>query len=89
MSYYAVSAMSTNSALRDRIISAAAQEGEQDPLTWAATHVYEVVSRTDWVEKWDYAEDTKTRNVNPNTGERDDVINDSMILAAVQDVRSP
>jgi hypothetical protein len=88
MSYSAPTAMASNNALRDRIASAAALEGEADPFGWLNRNLYLVVARTDWVDKWDYAEDTKNINVNPDTGARTDVIDDGMILAAVQAVQA-
>lgn len=87
MSYYAVSQMVASQSLRDRITSAVAQEGEPNPFTWVVEHVYQVVSHADWIEKWDYAQDTYNINMNPDTGARDDVISDEMILASVQAVR--
>jgi hypothetical protein len=88
MTYYAVTAMASNIALRDRIASAAATEGEADPFGWLNRNIYTVVARADWVSAWDYAEENKTVNVNPDTGARDDVINDGMILAAVQAIQA-
>lgn len=88
MSFYAASVMATNNALRDRIASCVAGEGEADPFGWLGRNIYRIVSDSDWVTKWDYAEDTKTHNVNPDTGARDDVISDAMILSRVQAIRA-
>jgi hypothetical protein len=87
VSYYATTAMASNTALRNRIVSAVAMEGEPDPFAWMTSNIFTIASHSDWVEKWDYAEDTKTVNVNPDTGQRDDVIDDAMILTAVQAIR--
>jgi len=62
-------------------------EGEAQPSAWTAQHIWEVVSRSEWADAWDYATDQYNVNQNPDTGKRTDVINDGMILAAVQDVR--
>lgn len=81
--------MATNASLRERVAAAAAGEGITDPLQWAADHMWAVASSPGWAAAWDYAEDTKTENVNPDTGARLDVIDDSMILSAVQALNVP
>lgn len=87
MSYATYIQMANNGALIERVAGCAAEQGETVPYGWAAQNIWAVVSRSDWVAAWAYAEDAKTNNVNPDTGARTDVINDGMILSAVQDVR--
>lgn len=84
MAYIDIVQMATNATLRTRVAAAAAAEGEGDPTQWAADNMWRIAAAPGWSDAWDYAEDTKTDNVNPDTGARDDVISDSMILAAVQ-----
>ena len=84
--YNTVMNMSKSPGLRNRLIGAAAQEGRADAGLWVDQNIWRLVKGTDWVAAWEYAEDTKTINVNPDTGARDDVINDTMILGVVQAV---
>lgn len=51
-------------------------------------HAWEMASQPGWAEAWDYALGTASPDNNPDTGARPGVINDSMILAAVQAVRA-
>lgn len=82
--YSTVMNMSKSVGLKNRLIGAAALEGRADANIWVEQNLFSLINDTSWVTAWEYAEDTKTVNVNPDTGARDDVINDSMILAAVQ-----
>lgn len=84
MSYQAVVQMANSSSLLQRVAAAAAEEGMADPMDWAQRNLWKVVSSPGWRDAWSYAEDVKTVNQNPDTGIRTDVINDDMILAAVQ-----
>lgn len=85
MSYQTVTDMHANAALFNRLTGCAAQEAVSgDPAAWVAEHIWVLISHTDWIDAWAYAEDTKTVNQNQDTGMRDDVINDAMILSAVQ-----
>ena len=85
--YSSVLDMATNYSLRDRIAAAAAQEqnGPANPVEWATERMWKFAALQDWVQSWDYATQAANRhNYNPDTGRRDDVISDAMILSAVQ-----
>lgn len=82
--YNAIASMAGNMALRDRIAACAAEEGKPDPVVWAQEHMWAIVASPGWADAWKYARDTYNVNQNPNTGARTDVIDDAMILAAVQ-----
>jgi len=85
MSYTSIVQMAGSSSLAERIAAAAADEGQQDPLTWARANIWVVVSADQsWADAWAYAIDSYTLDNNPDTGARPGVINDSMILAVVQ-----
>ena len=89
MSYTSINEMATSPSLLARITACAADEGEADPAAWARANVWHVVSQPGWADAWDYARDTATDDVNPDTGLRPGVVNDGMILAAVQALRTP
>lgn len=84
MTYNALHDMKESRGLYNRIVSAAALEGIDTPDTWAMNNMWPIIARPDWIDSWAYGEQTKTINHNPDTGERDDVISDAMVLAAVQ-----
>ena len=86
MSYRSLAEMKLSATLLQRIAACAALEGVDQPENWVAVYQWKIISRSDWVDAWSYARDNGTANVNPDTGARDDVINDAMILAAVQAV---
>lgn len=84
MTYNSVIEMAENLTLRTKFVAAAAGEGQADPEVWAIGHRWELASSPGWAASWDSAKAGMTINQNPNLGERDDVITDAMILAAVQ-----
>lgn len=84
MSYLSVVEMAGSQSLLTRITAAAAGEGIPEPLSWAQRNIWEIVSAPDWDEAWDYANATRTADNNPDTGARPGVVNDQMILSAVQ-----
>lgn len=84
MSYNTIIAMAGSPSLTSRIAAAAAQEGSDDPVRWAQSHAWATASSPGWEAAWESALDTFTLNANPDTGQRNDVITDGMILAAVQ-----
>jgi hypothetical protein len=88
MSYQSIVEMAGSNSLLMRVTAAAAQEGATEPSTFAQIHMWHLASSTDWVQAWDYAKGAATVNNNPDIGARDDVINDAMILAAVQPLLS-
>ena len=86
MAYNTIVAMAASPSLTARVAAAAAQEGALDPVDWAARHAWEVAAEPGWAEAWASAEASASINFNPDTGQRDDVISDAMILAAVQGI---
>lgn len=84
MAYQDVVEMASNQSLIARITAAAAAEGVSDPLPWVQQNIWKLASSPDWDDAWAYAKAAASVNVNPDTGLRSDVINDQMILSAVQ-----
>jgi hypothetical protein len=83
--YASIVEMVASQSLLARVAASAADEGYVgDPMEWARQNLWAVVSAADWVAAWDSALATASNNANPNTGARDDVITDGMILARVQ-----
>lgn len=80
MSYSTIVSMASDQALLDRCVAAAAQEGERDPRIWAQDNIWHLAASQEWVDAWAYA--VNTGNTTP--GGHSGVINDNMILAAVQ-----
>lgn len=91
MSYTSIVAMANSNSLRERIVAAAADEGlDQDPVQWVHANIWKIVSAgSDWQTNWDYAAAQANVNANPDTGARNDVITDAMILAVVQPMVVP
>lgn len=88
MSYNDLSTMKANGSLFNRIVAAAAAEQITNPEGWAGQYLWPLITQPGWQDAWAYAEDNKTINQNPDTGARTDVINDNMILGAVQAVKN-
>lgn len=88
MSYLSVVEMAGSASLLARITACASGEGQADPQSWAQSNIWKLCATPDWDDAWAYAKDTQNVNQNPDTGARDDVINDQMILSAVQAVRA-
>jgi len=88
MSYLSVVEMAGSQSLLSRISACAASEGQDEPLAWAQANMWALCATPDWDDAWAYARDNANVNVNPDTGMRDDVINDNMILGAVQALRT-
>jgi hypothetical protein len=86
MAYQSIVEMTSSLALQRRVAAAAADEGYVgDPVIWAQQNIWHVVSAdAGWVAAWDSARASSSDNYNPDTGARDDVITDPMILAVVQ-----
>lgn len=84
MTYASVVEIAASPSLRNRITAAAAQESVPNPEAWVSLNMWSFASQPDWAEAWDYAKATYSLDNNPDTGARPGVINDSMILAAVQ-----
>lgn len=83
MSYRSTVKMAVSTSLRERIIAAAANEGEPDPEGWVQANMWPIVTSPGWADKWDYAVDNYNDDYNPDTGARPGVISDADILAAV------
>lgn len=75
--------MRHDEALKRRVIACAALEGQFQPASWWESYGWQVVARTDWADAYTYAVATGVADPGDNPG----VINDGMILAAVQAVR--
>ena len=88
MSYQAIVEMASSQSLQARISACAAGEGQDDALQWTQQNILKLCNTPDWDDAWSYAKDTSNINQNPDTGARDDVINDNMILGAVQALRT-
>ena len=88
MSYLSVVEMAGSNSLLQRITAAAAGEGQTDASLWAQQNIWQLVASPDWDDAWDYAKATYTPDANPDTGARPGVINDNMILSAVQALRT-
>lgn len=86
--YNTINAIVGSQSLFDRVAAAAAAEGEPEPVMWASAHKWQIAGQPGWADAWQFAKDTGTINDNPDIGQRDDVINDQQILAAVQAIRS-
>lgn len=90
MSYLSIVQMAGSTTLITRVAASAADEGKQDALPWSQANIWQIVSSdTSWASAWGFAVDNATVNVNPDTGMRDDVISDAMILAVVQPMVGP
>ncbi len=84
MTYRAVVEMAGNMSLRDRLVAAATeQKVANNPAQWVDDNLWHLVSSPGWATDWQYARDTATVNVNPDTGARDDVLSDAELRAAV------
>lgn len=88
--YASIVEMVASQSLLARIAACAADEGYVgDPAEWSRQNSWAIVSAADWVAAWDSARATASNNANPDTGARDDVITDGMILAVVQPMVAP
>jgi len=86
VTYTAIDQIASSPSLLNRVAAAAADEGEGDPTGWADRHKWALAVQPGWADAWQYALDNQTDDDNPDTGVRPGVINDSMILAAVQSI---
>ena len=86
MTYSTVVLMQKSESLRKRIIAAVAVENfTPSPEQWTNDQLWFLVSSTEWQTAWTNAQKQADNNkINPDTGARDDVITDTMILGAVQ-----
>jgi hypothetical protein len=84
VTYNSIGQLASSPSLLARCAAAAADQGQTDPTGWADRNKWALASQPGWADAWDYALETQTLDDNPDTGVRPGVINDSMILAAVQ-----
>jgi hypothetical protein len=90
MSYLAMTEMASSQSLIARVAAAAAAEGlQENPVAWTQNNIWKIVAADGWADVWSKATDTKTVNVNPDTGARNDVIGDDRIQKAVRLLINP
>ena len=83
MSYRTQAVLADDPQLAIRITACAAREGEQEPYRFAIENKWKLSAQPGWDEAYSYALDTGVTDVGNNEG----VINDAMILSAVQAIR--
>lgn len=91
MSYTTVLAMSGSQSLMGRIAVCIAENLDLSattytPISWATSNILKLSTSDGWAGAWESAESAKNVNMNPDTGARNDVITDAMILSAVTDL---
>jgi hypothetical protein len=84
MSLHTINEMRNSESLLARVTAAASKAGVLTADQWSSDQMLTIVSAPGWDTAWAYAVDTYNVNLNPDTGARDDVINDGMITAEVQ-----
>jgi hypothetical protein len=85
VSYLSIVEMAGSPSLQTRVIAAVAEEGYAgDPREFVTTNIWAIVAKGDWDAAWDSARAENNPNVNPDTGARNDVITDGMILTVIQ-----
>jgi len=85
MTYQSITEMAASESLRSRITAAVAEEGfPDDPVSFVGQNIWHIVAAGNWDAQWDSARASASVNVNPDTGARDDVITDPMILSVIQ-----
>jgi hypothetical protein len=90
MTYRSIVEMSGSASLIERVAACAAEEGyKDDPTVFARNNIWQIIATGNWDAQWDSAKASETVNVNPDTGARDDVITDGMILSVVQPMVNP
>lgn len=78
--YSSVVEMASNQTLFNRCVAAAAEQGELQPDGWVSNNIWHLAASPGWDDAWEYAKSTG----NNAPGEHSGVIDDAMILAAVQ-----
>ena len=88
MSYNTIVAMANSQSLIARVAACAAEEGNSQARAWAGNNILALVATAGpgLQTAWDGA--ASDPNANPDTGKRDDVITDAMILSAVQGLKT-
>lgn len=87
MAYLDVADMAKDPWLKERITACAAKEGVvvPHPTQWADDHQWQLAASPGWEEAWQYA---RVVGEVDHLGLDEGVISDSMILSAVQHLRS-
>lgn len=80
-----ITAVANDGYLQARVAACAATRNIADPVDWAVAHRWDIATYDNnaIADSYQYAEDTKTINVNQATGQRTDTILDTVIEAAV------
>ena len=88
MSYNTIVAMAASQSLLNRIAACAAEEGNTQARSWASNNILSLVATAGpgLQNAWEGA--SADPNANPDTGKRDDVVTDAMILSAVQALKT-
>lgn len=84
MSYNTVAQMSRDFDLKERVAACASTEGEREPVAWAEANMWRLAGSPGWDGAYFAAVDAKR----DEPGRDEAVITDSMILSAVQALRS-
>jgi hypothetical protein len=84
VTYNAIVAIANSQTLRLRIQAAAAEQNITNPDQWVQARMWQLAASPGWADKWVSALESTTVNSNPDIGQRDDVVTDGDILAAVQ-----
>lgn len=84
MSYKNQARMATDRYLRDRIAACAATQDIDEPLRWAELNQWALSAAPGWDEAYSYAIEVNHKQPNFEPGIDDAIINDQMILSAVQ-----
>lgn len=82
MSYSSIAAMAQDPFLRERVTACASTQPETkgDPVSWAASHMWQFGGQPGWEQAWDAALAGEVENPGKDPG----VITDAMILASTQ-----
>lgn len=88
MAYSDIADMAINGDLRSRIAACAASEGIKapHPTAWTDQHQWQLAAAPGWSEAWQYAREVgEIQRLGHDAG----VIDDGMILAAVNAILNP
>lgn len=86
MTYSTVSAIQKDAGIRERVSACISIEGvSNSPEQWAADYAWRLAAQPGWAEAWEASLETHTES-EYEPGRDEDVITDSMILSAVQNL---
>jgi hypothetical protein len=88
MTYNTVVAMAASQSLIARVAACAAELDNTQARTWAGTNILSLVATAPSALQDAWAGAAADENANPDTGYREDVITDAMILAAVTTLKT-